>query len=234
MLLCSQANINLYARMSNIALSAMAALSYPETYHLVIIMGGINDLSKLVYAPTKHALPRYGNLYDQINLTLDSFRESIGKIRKITEVPVILATLAGMELAKYSPSYAALLQPLQSDFNKAIIEINKQIRGINRLVNLDTINLAYPVHRCKGGGGRYTTQFSLLYDGLHPSEQLLSKWADMVIEFCTGQFPHLCYVQPRVNHSTVGPYVCPSVSSPPSHSVHYFASYSPTVYQHQH
>lgn len=91
-----------------------------------------------------------------------------------------------MEFAKYSPKFADLLHPLQRDFNKAMIDINGQIRGIKRLAGLSTINLAYPVHRCKGGGGRYTTQFSLLYDGLHPSEQLLNKWVDMITEFCTN------------------------------------------------
>lgn len=182
------------ARMANIALSAMTALSYSDTYHLVVIIGGINDLSKLVYTPTKHALPRYGNSHDLTNRTIDLFRESMSKIRRITEVPVVLSTLAGMDLAKYSPGYASLLHPLQRDFNKVLLEINNQIRGINRLENLDTINLAYPVHRCKGGGGRYTTQFSLLYDGLHPSEQLLSKWANMIIEFCAEQFPYICHV----------------------------------------
>lgn len=172
------------ARLSDIALAAMTALSYADEYHLVLILGGINDLSKLVRLPTKHALPRYGNPDELINRTLDSFRLAMNKIRSITNVPVILSTVAGMDLATYSPDYATLLLPLQNNFNKALIEINKQIRGINRLADLNTINLAYPIHRCKGGGGRYTTQFGLLYDGLHPSEQLLNKWVDMIIEFC--------------------------------------------------
>lgn len=71
------------ARLTDIVLSAMASLSYTEVYHLVLLIGGINDLSKLVYLPSKHALPRFGNHDDLVNRTLESFRQSMSKIRAI-------------------------------------------------------------------------------------------------------------------------------------------------------
>lgn len=179
------------ARMANITLCTLAALSYSDVYHLVIVSGGINDLSKLVHLPTKHALPRYGNSTELVERTLDTLRVSMDKIRAISDAPTILATIPGMDFAKYSPEYADILTPIQSSFNHAVVEINSRIRGITRLVNLDTVNLAYPVYRCKGGGGRYTTQFSFFYDGLHPTDLLLGRWATMIINFCTGFFPHL-------------------------------------------
>lgn len=185
------------ARLSNIALSATAALSYAKVYHLVIIAGGINDMSRLAYLPTKHALPRYGNFNDLVNHTLETLREGMHKIRSIADAPVILATLAGMDFSAYSPNYADLLHPLQKSFNKAVIEVNGQIRGINRLASLDTINLAYPIHRCKGKGGRYATQFSYLHDGLHPTEELLNKWVDAILTFCAEFFPSVVHVQSR-------------------------------------
>lgn len=119
------------ARSSNIALTTMAALSYAETYHLVIVAGGINDMSKLVYHPSKHALPRFGNPLELIDQTMMALRTTLSKIRAIADIPVILATFPGMDLASYSPAYADLLRPLQPSFNKAVIEVNNQIHGIN-------------------------------------------------------------------------------------------------------
>lgn len=63
------------------------------------------------------------------------------EIRSVSHVPAIVATLPGINFARYSPAYADLLGPHQRVFNNAIIQINGQIRGINRLANLDTINM---------------------------------------------------------------------------------------------
>lgn len=110
------------ARLSNIALSAMAALSYSDVYHLVII-AGINDMSKLVHLPSKHALPRYASKTELIDRTLDVCKASMEKICAITDVPVVLATIAGMDLASYSPDYADLLSSLQRNFNRAVVQL---------------------------------------------------------------------------------------------------------------
>lgn len=194
------------AKIADIALSAMASLSYSKIYDLTIIAGGINDMSRLAYSPTKHALPRYGNTTVLIDNTLDALRISIEKIRSITTYPVILATIAGMDFAKYSPEYSELLQPLQRGFNNAVLEINKRIRGINRLANLETVNLAYPVHRCKGGRGRYCSQYSLLFDGLHPSNQLLRRWVKTIYTTCANIFPDLAHRQALISHHSPGDY----------------------------
>lgn len=148
-------------------------------------------MSKLAYYPTKHALPRYGNTEELVSRTMDTIRSALYEIRSISHAPVIISTIAGMEFARYSPAYADLLRPLQRDFTNAIVQINGQIRGVNRLAGLDTINLAYPVHRCKGGRGRYTTQYSFLYDGLHPSDDLLVRWAQDITKFCIQFFPNI-------------------------------------------
>lgn len=164
------------AKISDITQYAAAALTRPNDYHLVILMGGINNMSRLAYHPTKHALPRFGNTDELINRTMDAIRSAMHEVRSISQTPIVISTIAGMELAKYSPAYADLLRPLQRDFNSAIVQVNGQIRGVNRLAGLNTINLAYPVHRCKGSRGRYTTQYSFLFDGLHPSDDLLARY----------------------------------------------------------
>lgn len=80
-------------------------------------------------------------------------------------MPVALATLLGMEFSAYSPDYHDLLSPLQPTFDDGVMGVNQRIRGINRLNNLPSPNLAYPVHRCKGKHGKYCTQYPLLHDG---------------------------------------------------------------------
>lgn len=145
-------------------------------------------MSKLVHYPSKHALPRHGNINDLVDHTMHTIHAGLDEIRSSTRIPVIMATIPDMNFAKYSPAYADLLGPLQRVFNSAIIQVNGQIRGANRLAHLDTINLAYPVHRCKGGQGRYTTQYSFLFDGLHPTDELLARWSQSITKSCTHFF----------------------------------------------
>lgn len=182
------------ARMASIKTSAKSILAHTNSYHLTLIIGGINDMSRLAYLPTKHALPRFGNTDELVTRTMDAIRSSIEDIRSVSTSPVIMSTIAGMDFAKYSPDYADLLCPLQQNFNKAVVQINNQIRGINRLADLTTVNLAYPVHRCNGRG-RYATQYLLLHDGLHPSEDLLNIWVHSIIEFCADYLPNLTHAQ---------------------------------------
>lgn len=179
------------AKIAAIALKTLAELSYQNSFHLVIIMGGINNITKLQHYPSKHAVPRYAQAQDLIEYTLVELKTAMDKIRAISEVPSSLATLAGIDLGVYSPTYHDLLRHFQPMLNSAIVEINKRIRGINRLTDNPTLDLAYPVHRCKGKSGQYRTQYSLLHDGLHPSEALLNKWAIKIQEFCVQNLPYV-------------------------------------------
>lgn len=123
------------ARMAGIKTSAMTKLAHTNCYHLTLIIGGINDISKLAYIPTKHALPRFGNTDELIDHTMDAIRTSMQDIRSVSAAPVVMSTIAGMDLGwiKYSPNYADLLRPLQRNFNYAVTQVNNQIRGINKL-----------------------------------------------------------------------------------------------------
>lgn len=144
-------------------------------------------MTRLLYKPTRHAVPCHGSAELLVENTLAAMRTTIEKIRAITPMPVALATLPGIDLAVYSPEY--LLRSLQSSFDDPVREVNLRILGINRLNNLQPLNLAYPVHRCKGKHGKYRTQYTLLYDGLHPSPYLQDKWVGMIIDYCRLVLP---------------------------------------------
>lgn len=177
------------AQLHHITLKALTSLSYSNSYRLVIISGGINDMTRLVRNPTKHALPRHSNAEALQEVVLSEMRKSVHKIKKISDIPLVMATLPGMDLVSYSPDYADLLTSLQPHIDVAITEINKQVRGINRLNNIHTLNLAYPIHRCKGNGGYYRNQYTLLSDGLHPSRFLRDRWVDAITKYCSRIFP---------------------------------------------
>lgn len=176
------------AGLHRITLKALTSLSYDNSYDMLILAGGINDLTKLAYLPTRHALPRSNSADDLAETALFEMRKSINKITKITSIPVVLATLPGMDLVRYSPDYSELLAPFQPALDEAITIINKQIRDINRLNGTFTLNLAYPIHRCKGKGGHYRNQYSLLLDGLHPGFVLREKWTNSIISYCSRIF----------------------------------------------
>lgn len=183
------------ASLNTIMLKALTSLSYSNTYQLVLLIGGINNMTRLLYNPTRHAVPRFRSTVDLVEHTLSAMRITIDKISAITNMPVVLASLPGMDLAAYSPDYRDLLLPLQDSIDNAITEINLRIRGINRLNNLQTLNLAYPVHRCKGRNGRYRTQYSLLFDGLHPNTYLQARWVNAIIDYCAQVLPGVYHLK---------------------------------------
>lgn len=159
-------------------------------------------MTRLVCTPSKHALPRFRGVEALKNAVLSEMRNLVYKIRKISNVPLTVATLPGMDLASYLPDYASLLVSLQPSMDEVITEINKQIWGINRLNDIHTLNLAYPVHRCKGKRGLYRNQYTLLWDGLHPGNFLRDKWVDDIFRYCSRIFPLTTHLQGRIPATT--------------------------------
>lgn len=177
------------ANLSTITAKAQTILAHPNQFQLILIAGGINNMTRLLHNPSRHAVPRHGSSEALTENTLAAMRLTVETIKSITPMPVVLATLPGINLAAYSPEYHDLLIPLQPQFDDAVMDVNHRIRGINRLNNLHTLNLAYPVHRCKGKRGKYRSQYSLLHDGLHPSLYLQDRWVNAIIEYCSRALP---------------------------------------------
>lgn len=184
------------AKLSDIAIKTIAELSYCDLYHyeLVILAGGINNVSKLVYGPTRHAVPRYRSSRDLVTSTLWEMEKAVGKIKSYFDVPVAMASLSGISLVNYSPQYHGKLYNMQPLVDSSIIALNNMVRGLNRRNGLRTPDLSSDVHRCSGHGGHYRTHYAYLYDGLHPSCLLRSKWADKIVSYCVQMFADLYYL----------------------------------------
>lgn len=185
------------ARLNTLALKTLTELSYCDlyTYNLIIIVGGVNNLTKLAYKPTRHAVPRFTSLHDLVNVTLLEMEKAIGKIKTYSDIPVALASVTGIDLVGYSPLYYGKLFRWQPLIDETIVMLNNRIRGLNRMNGLRTPDLSSDVHRCSGHGGRYRTHYIHLHDGLHPGYRLRFKWTDKIISFCAGLFGDLCHRQ---------------------------------------
>lgn len=188
------------ANLRRITLKALIEVSY-EDYHLIILMGGINNLTRLFHNPTRHVVPRHYAVDDLVGITTDEMRLALSRIQNITPTPVVMASLVGIRLVSYSPSYSDILYGLQPIIDTAVNRINCLIRGMNRLNNMMTVDLSSHVHRCIGRGGRYRTRYIHLYDGLHPGSTLLGIWTTRILSYCANFFPYLTHIQARLyNH----------------------------------
>lgn len=183
------------AKFDKIALKFMATRSYEKKYDLLILVGGINNITRTEYQPVKHATLQYVNRDRMLNTILNCLSREVQKIVGISSIPIVIATIPGMDLIKYSPQVWYRLLPLQTLLDSSMVEINRMIRGLNHMKVLDTPNLAYTIHRCAGHGGKYYAHYALLWDGLHPSTILLKKWANEIVRFCAGRLDGVHHVQ---------------------------------------
>lgn len=189
------------AKMEQIALRAMTELAYWDEYHLIILVGGINNLSKIFWHPSRYAGPRYRSVSQLVDHTLRDMRSAVRRVKTLTNVPVLLASMAGMDLVKYSPWHYARLYHLQPIMDAATVKINLQIRGINRTNSLFTLDLSSTTNRCSGRGGWYRTHYTHLLDGLHPSYTLRGIWADKIVDYCINVFPGVTHQQEKILNS---------------------------------
>lgn len=176
------------ARIERLGLHARASLSYQVHYDLVLIAGGINDITKLKYRPVRHATLRYTSTRRICAVVIAQLRELMHKSERISDTPVVIASIPGMCLINYSPAVWYNLINLQPILDSTMVELNRQIRGLNRMNGFPTPNLSYPVHRCAGNRGRYYAHYAHLVDGLHPGETLLVRWAQHITNYCMGLF----------------------------------------------
>lgn len=187
------------ARIEEIGLKIMTSISYNDSFDMVLLIGGINDITRLKFRPSRHATLRYSTSSETCDKIMARLYETRDKLANILDIPVYIATIPGMNLISYSPSIWYRLLPLQGILDTAMFEINRRIRGLNRKYEQRTLNLAYPIHRCAGKGGRYYSHYSWLIDGLHPNHQLKQKWANEIISFCARNLRGVFHVQERIH-----------------------------------
>lgn len=103
-------------------------------YQLIILVGGINNVTRLHYGPARYIQPRYRNMNTLVHSVTNYMRDGVNQIRQITTSPVVVGTLVGARLLSYSSCRRRNLYYQQPLIDGAIIRINCLIRGINRLM----------------------------------------------------------------------------------------------------
>lgn len=186
------------AGLERIMMRTLACIAYYDKYDLILLAGGINDLTRLKHNPCRHATLRCFNVTQMCDAFMSQLRSIYDRIARITAIPLVVSTLPGMDLSEYAPGLWHQLILQQPLLDRAVVEINRQIRGVNRSQHRATLNLAYPVHRCAGRRGHYYAHYALLYDGLHPGAALRERWARAILDFCARNLSGVQHVQERI------------------------------------
>lgn len=129
------------ANFQRIILKTLIEISMDTDYQLIILIGGINNLTRLHYGPARYIRPRYQNMSDLVHSITNCMRDGADQIGRLTTTPVVIGTLVGARLLSYLLCRRRNLYYQQPLIDGAIIRINCLIRGINRLNGVQTLDL---------------------------------------------------------------------------------------------
>lgn len=139
---------------------------------LMIIMGGINDLT-ILNRDTRHVSLKFVNptaYADHIIEIINAARVLVGN--EFPNTLLSFAGIIGMDLKKYNRMPGAA--DCQTSINAAMLDVNKRIADNNHSAGVPHMYFTTKVHKWVEGTCQH--RYSLLYDGLHPSETVLKHW----------------------------------------------------------
>lgn len=139
---------------------------------LMIVMGGINDLTILDRDTGRVSLRFVEPMkyVEHIMAIINSARVLMGN--EFPNTLLSFAGIIGMDLNKYNRIPGAA--DCQTCINTAILEVNRQIACNNQSGGMPHQYFTTKVH--KWVDGTCLHRYSLLYDGLHPAETVLKHW----------------------------------------------------------
>lgn len=155
-------------------------------YDLVVIVGGICDLTRYQKSPTRWislVYPTIEGIVDNFERLYSLCRETINLF---THVPILFSTVSGVHMNRYIGSNSTSLYYEQPNLDTAIPLINKIIKESSRIRGLPTIDLAQYIHHSRGKRGSYRTRYCRLVDGCHPDEVTQHLWATEILKVTTN------------------------------------------------
>lgn len=155
-------------------------------YDIIVIVGGICDLTHYRKSPT-----RWISLaYTSIESTVDNFERLYSLCRNtinlFTHTPVLFSTVPGIHMNRYIDSDSVLLYHEQPKMDTAIPLINVIIKESSRIRGYPVVDIAQFIHHSKGKGGTYRTRYCKLADGCHPDENTRLSWAKEILKTTTN------------------------------------------------
>lgn len=156
---------------------------------LVIIFGGICNVTRIVYMPYRAAVFRYATTMEAVQHYGVECAALLEEAAANVTSPILLTPIVGIDLIKYAGAYNEQLFGMQSMVDAAIPLINNYIKGSNEDRGLITPITSNCIHRCRGKGKGYRTHYIKLTDGCHPSEEVKELWAEALVRCCRLNFP---------------------------------------------
>lgn len=154
---------------------------YKRNYSIIIIMGGICDLTMLSWRE-RFVRARLTDSDETVEGIFQDVKPAIDLLRTITGKVLIAATY-GVDLMKFNTKLfgeggyggvrdIAKRRADQRKVDYSVDMFNKRVAEINANERLPTIRLGNKVHHRRRSGEQYTT-YKLLDDGCHPGDEMV-------------------------------------------------------------
>lgn len=174
---------------SRIVKKTVEILNENNTFSLIIIFGGINDITRIANRPLWIIKPRFDTVNDTVSYVKHHFIEGMDTLRLATQIPVVLCPTIGMDLSTYSPNNTDA-RDQQHIIEQSIQIINRFIYSVNSENHAPTPLIESTIHKCKGRSRALINYYAKLEDGCHPSPATRSQWASIIFR-ATSKFLEL-------------------------------------------
>lgn len=177
------------ARLKKLINKAVETLTTNNTFSLIIVFGGINDITRIANRPLWIIRARFDSITETVNYVEQEIREGLEVLRAATQIPVVFCPTIGIELNRYSPNNADALNQ-QQIIEQSVKYVNRRIYAINSENHTPTPLLESTIHKCKGRSRSQINYYARLEDGCHPTPATRSQWAEIIFK-STAKFLEL-------------------------------------------
>lgn len=94
------------ARLNRIIDKTIEILTENNTFSLIVILGGINDITKIAKRPLWLIKTRYDSVPETVMQVNDAIKHGQEKLKAATQIPSVFCPVVGLKLAVYSPNNA--------------------------------------------------------------------------------------------------------------------------------
>lgn len=114
------------ANLQKVTQVAKEMIAANNTFSLIVIFAGINDVTQLIRKPMKLVRTRFLSVEDTYDHLKKKIIEGLISIQAVTQIPVVFSPVLGLDLAVYSPlnTRACYQQPI---IDQSVLQINKYI-----------------------------------------------------------------------------------------------------------
>ena len=148
-------------------------------YHLVLVCGGINDLTKLNRS-SWIVSPRFDDIGHLVDTMTDKLNKLVSALESCTQY-LIIGQLPGIHFNTFNKGKTDY-DELQNVMNEGIRHINRVICSINEEGGLIPPWWLSDIHTFDKQTQCHLNKYVKFKDGLHPNEILTMQWAEKIVK----------------------------------------------------